>query len=135
MPTQAERTLDDESLVRKEVDKLTFLRSAPLRFGALCIEVTTKCNAQCDHCYQSAGPKGSETAGLQSLAIEDIYRVAEDALKIKSLERRLHFSGGEAFLNRNQCLEVFGFARTCGYQMVSTVTNAFWAVRSSVGHV
>jgi MoaA/NifB/PqqE/SkfB family radical SAM enzyme len=98
----------------------------PIFYHSLVIESTNTCNAKCAMCYQSAGPKGSDTRGKASLAFNDIERVIRDATKIEQLGRRFHFSGGEAFVNTRECFEAFQIAKDAGYTQISTTTNAFW---------
>jgi MoaA/NifB/PqqE/SkfB family radical SAM enzyme len=78
-------------------------------------------------CYQSAGPKGSDVWGRSSLSAEEIETIIKDAIRIEVLAKRFHLSGGEAFIRTNDCLSLFSIARECGYNDVTTTTNAFWA--------
>lgn len=99
----------------------------PLTFSSLVVESTNRCNARCGMCYQSAGPKGSDWAGKRSLSVPEIETVLRDAVRIPSLARRFHLSGGEAFLDIEGTVHLFGVAREAGFLDITAVTNAFWA--------
>lgn len=105
----------------------------PITYSGLVVERTTRCNAKCGMCYQAAGPKGSDLLGKASLPRELIERVLTDALTIPSLGKRFHLSGGEGFLQADDCLYLFRAARDAGYHEVSTTTNAFWARKREDG--
>jgi MoaA/NifB/PqqE/SkfB family radical SAM enzyme len=96
-------------------------------FNALVIEITTKCNARCAMCYQGAGPKGSDRWGAVSLTTDEVARVVREAAGIETLRRRFHLSGGEAFLNFDDCVGLLQLARSYGFTELSCTTNAFWS--------
>lgn len=106
----------------------------PVTYQGLVIESTTRCNARCKMCYQSAGPKGSDILGAGALTVAEISKIAADALTIPTLEPRFHLAGGEAFLNIQDCLELFAMARETGYTEISTTTNAYWAKNLADAH-
>ncbi len=99
----------------------------PLSFQSMVIENTSQCNAKCAMCYQSASPNGSDTRGKSALAMDEIKILINDGMQIETLKKNLHLSGGEAFLNIDQCIEIFYSARKAGYTSISTTTNAYWA--------
>lgn len=103
----------------------------PITYQGLVVENTTLCNARCAMCYQGSGPKGSDTWGKASLAVEEVERVLVDALKVPTLRRKFHLAGGEAFLRVPDVIRLFRAARQAGYTEISTVTNAYWATRNS----
>ena len=103
----------------------------PIAFQGLVVESTTRCNARCGMCYQSAGPKGSDLLGDAALTAQEIKRVIDDALQIESLTRKFHLAGGEAFLNANQTIDLFAHARRAGFIDITTTTNAYWARTSA----
>jgi len=102
-------------------------------YHALVIQNTSRCNAQCAMCYQSAGPKGSDQIGDHTLDNEVLKRVLTDALNINTLHRRFHLSGGEAFLNIENAIELFEHAKNIGYEEITAVTNGFWAKNKKKG--
>lgn len=104
-----------------------FASNAPIRFHGLVVETTTRCNAKCAMCYQSVGPKGSDSWGKVSLDTEKIKKAISEAAKIDLVDPRFHLSGGEAFIDLEQCLEVLRHAKSVGFLVVSATTNAFWA--------
>ena len=110
-----------------EINRLALLQDMPMTYSGLVVENTTKCNAKCGMCYQSAGPKGSDVLGLQSMSTKEVSDVIADAISIETLYPRFHLSGGEAFLNIEECLELFDTAHTCGFLDITTTTNAYWA--------
>jgi MoaA/NifB/PqqE/SkfB family radical SAM enzyme len=99
----------------------------PITFQSLVIESTSQCNAACGMCYQSAGPNGSDTRGKATLSLEQIKILLHDGMRIKTLNKNFHLTGGEAFLNLFDCIELFNIAREAGYAGISTTTNAYWA--------
>ncbi len=99
----------------------------PVTFKSLVVESTTRCNAKCAMCYQSAGPKGSDTWGKASLRVDEIEKVVRDAAGIACLAKRFHLSGGEASIRTDDVIHLFAVAREVGFTNISTTTNAFWA--------
>ena len=106
----------------------------PVSFQGLVVESTSRCNAKCAMCYQSAGPQGSDNWGKSALTPERIEEVLRDAFTIPSLEHRFHLAGGEAFLNVGDCLRLFAYARGVGYTDITTTTNAYWASTPAKAH-
>ena len=98
----------------------------PMRFNALVIETTTRCNAKCGMCYQSSGPKGHDLHGIQELKLEVLKKVVSDAIKVPNLVKRLHVAGGEAFLNEKLVYELLAHGRDTGFTQITMTTNAFW---------
>lgn len=99
----------------------------PLTFKSLAVSITTQCNAKCEMCYQSAGPKGSDILGMHTLSKNEVEKVIREAVNIKTLEKRFHLAGGEAFLKINDLFYLFGIAKDSGFINISTTTNAYWA--------
>lgn len=83
-------------------------------------------------CYQSAGPRGSDTLGDATLERDVLLRVVAQALDVPTLEPRLQLVGGEALLRLDDCLAVVETAARAGFQSISIATNAFWARRPKV---
>ncbi len=110
------------------VDTPTMLTAMmPVSFQGLVVENTSRCNAKCGMCYQSAGPQGSDNWGKAALTPDLVETVLRDAFTIPSLEHRFHLAGGEAFLNVDDCLRLFNRAKEIGYTDITTTTNAYWA--------
>ena len=105
---------------------MNFLK-LPLKFESLVIETTNWCNAKCDICYQSTGPKGKDENGIIELDINSIHKILADAIEIKNLKKHLHVSGGEAFKNASKLKRIFECADDLGFEEISATTNAFWA--------
>ena len=99
----------------------------PIFYNGLVVEKTTRCNAKCAMCYQSAGPKGSDLLGIAELTAEEIARLVVEAAEIDVISPRFHLSGGEAFLDIEGCIELFAVARAAGFLDIMTTTNAYWA--------
>lgn len=117
----------DPVAVNDAVVRLAMLQDMPIFYAGLVVENTTRCNAKCAMCYQSAGPKGSDTWGTQSLTTAEIKRVIAEASTIETLYPRFHLSGGEAFIDIDGCIELFTAAREAGFLDITTTTNAYWA--------
>ncbi|MET1410918.1 radical SAM/SPASM domain-containing protein [Roseibium sp. HPY-6] len=98
----------------------------PMRFNSLVIETTTRCNAKCAMCYQSVGPKGSDNWGIHELKRDTLMRVIDDAIHIPNLHKRLHISGGEAFLDTKLVIALLSRGRDVGYDEITLTTNAYW---------
>jgi len=80
-------------------------------------------------CYQAAGPKGSDIRGDGRLSLAVVKRVIEEAADLEELVgSRVHVSGGEAFINYREMIEIFSHARYCGFHDIGATTNAFWAI-------
>ena len=103
-----------------------------LRFRALVLETTDRCNAKCAMCYQAAGPRGSDLRGDSALPLDVVLRVIDEAAEMEEVTNRLHISGGEAFLNYPQTLAAFTRGRERGYINIGGTTNAFWAVTEAI---
>lgn len=100
----------------------------PITFNSLVVETMSMCNAQCDMCYQGAGPHGSELIGKHELSAHEVKAILIEAGNIDGLAKRVHFSGGEIFLQYEKHLEYFSFARETGFfNDIGVTTNAFWA--------
>lgn len=113
--------------MNEAVAKLAILQDMPIFYAGLVVENTTRCNAKCAMCYQSAGPKGSDGWGSQSLTTAEIKRLIVEASEIETLYPRFHLSGGEAFIDIDGCIELFTEARRAGFLDITTTTNAYWA--------
>jgi len=99
----------------------------PLWFHALVLETTHRCNARCDMCYESAGPRGSELRGASTLPLEAALRVIDQAVHLDVLGPRVHLSGGEIFLDWDYALALCGHAAERGFPNIGATTNGFWA--------
>lgn len=105
----------------------TLTRSMPIIFNGLVVERTARCNARCAMCYQGAGPKGSDAIGNVSLDVATLAPAIRDAAELAELHPRFHLTGGEAFLQVDECLELFEIARDAGFLEITSTTNAYWA--------
>lgn len=103
------------------------LEYMPLYYNALVVERTSRCNARCAMCYQSAGPRGSEEIGDATLSVHDVERIVREASTIETLAPRFHLTGGEAFVDLAGVLHLLRYARDLGFVDLTTTTNAFWA--------
>src|SRR5262249_24054718 len=103
-----------------------------LRFRALVIETTDRCNARCAMCYQAAGPRGSDLRGDSHLALPVVLRVIDEAAKLPDLGSRFHVSGGESFIHYDEVLPIFRRAKSQGFVEIGATTNGFWAINPSI---
>ncbi|MBS1301973.1 radical SAM/SPASM domain-containing protein [Loktanella sp. SALINAS62] len=106
----------------------TLTRSMPIVFNGLVVERTARCNAKCAMCYQGAGPKGSDEIGDVALSIADLTPAILAAGRRSDIHPRFHLTGGEAFLQMEDCLALFNVARESGFLDITSTTNAFWAL-------
>lgn len=111
----------------EELTRLLDAEQHPLEYHALVLEATSRCNAACAMCYQSAGPAGSDVFGAATLDTEDLVRVMAEGRRIDAMDRRVHITGGEAFLKVDPMVEVVAEARRLDYREIVTTTNATWA--------
>jgi len=116
-------TVDTDPIARQ----LLQLSAFPVFYNGLVLITTTRCNAQCGMCYQSAGPKGSPLMGKARLDLPVLERAVREAAGIDAVAPRFHLAGGEAFMDMDACLRLIRCARDAGYELVSATTNAFWA--------
>ena len=94
-----------------------------LFYNSLILEITNKCTAKCDICYQSAG--GVDACNHLNLKVAK--RCIREAFQLDCLKKRFHLAGGEAFIYPDDCYDLFSYARKIGYETISCTTNAFWA--------
>jgi MoaA/NifB/PqqE/SkfB family radical SAM enzyme len=101
------------------------------KFGAACsneetisIEVTTRCNSACRHCFARAGKSdiSSLSAGLVKEIIAEGYTVGY---------RHLHITGGEPLLWEN-FFEALAYAFETGYHSVFINSNGTFLTRDIV---
>lgn len=98
----------------------------PLVFNAIVFELTARCNAQCKMCYQAAGPKGSSYIGDSALTLDDVVRVLDQARALPGLPDRVHFGGGEGFLDADMIIGAIAHASIMGFGAITAVSNCFW---------
>lgn len=118
----------DYSELSLDRSKIILLSMMPLSFKGLVFETTRICNANCDICYQSAGPiKPFEQDGHETVPVDLLVETIKEASGIETLGRRFHIAGGEAFIFMDDCIRLFETARTSGFLDLTGTTNAFWA--------
>jgi pyruvate-formate lyase-activating enzyme len=105
-----------------------------LHFNALVIESTERCNARCAMCYQAAGPKGSDIRGGSQLDLSAIESIIDQAITLPNLDKRVHLSGGETFLDFPKAVNIFRHAKRAGFERIGTTTNAFWATKRETAY-
>ena len=103
------------------------LSKIPISFETLVLESTNVCNASCSICYQSSGFIGSKSFQRKKLPTDALKKTIIEAAEVPLIGPRVHLSGGEAFLDISQCMEVCRAANETGYLEISATTNAFWA--------
>ena len=82
------------------------------------LELTSKCNLRCLHCYAEAGGAVRD----KNLSTNDYKRIIKEASDLgwKSIQ----FTGGEATLCPD-LVELLEYAKACGYEFIELYTNAF----------
>jgi hypothetical protein len=120
--------------MRNLMDEWALVEHMPMAFNALVIEYTTRCNARCGMCYQSAGPKGSDLLGKATLSAKTIERVIRESAAIETIVPRLHITGGEGFLDEDLLLSMIDVGCQVGFRELTTTTNAFWARTPQAAH-
>lgn len=95
------------------VDELPRINELDLLF----LEITSKCNLECIHCYANSGPELPMTLGMT----RDKWRsVLRDGSKLGC--QRVQFIGGEPTLHPD-LLELIAEASGLGYQVIEVYTN------------
>lgn len=92
------------------------LASRHLNF--LWLEITSKCNLVCNHCYANSGPFQPLRGKMETA---DWIKVLEDGVKVGC--RQMQFIGGEPTLHPDFKLLV-NVARSIGYDLIEVYTNA-----------
>ena len=84
----------------------------------LWLELTSKCNLRCLHCYAEAGGAVRD----KNLSTNDYKRIIREASDLgwKSIQ----FTGGEATLYPD-LMELLEYAKACDYEFIELYTNAF----------
>jgi len=84
----------------------------------LWLELTSKCNLRCLHCYAEAGRAVRDN----NLSTDDYKRIIKEASDLgwKSIQ----FTGGEATLYPD-LIELLDYAKACGFEFIELYTNAF----------
>ena len=91
----------------------------------------TRCNAKCEICYQSAGPRGSSFVGDTYIDTEVVKQLIREAPGVDGLMPKLHLSGGEGFIKQSALISYLQTAQSTGFfREISAVTNAFWAKKA-----
>jgi MoaA/NifB/PqqE/SkfB family radical SAM enzyme len=83
----------------------------------LLLEITTKCNLKCVHCYADSGPELPLTRGMTQ---ERWLEVLREAFAVGC--RRVQFIGGEPTLHPD-LLRLVGYAKEIGYKVIEVYTN------------
>lgn len=98
------------------------MQSNPIHYLSLVIEITDKCNAKCDMCYQSAKISNSHV-----IDVEVAKKCIREAAESPYVGPRFHAVGGEAFLYPNVLFPLFEEAKKTGFSEISATSNCFWA--------
>lgn len=83
----------------------------------LWIELTSKCNLRCGHCYSDSSPLAGEDDVLAKSDYENLIREAHDIGC-----RRLQFIGGEPTLNRDLASYI-SLSRRLGFEFIEVFSN------------
>ena len=98
---------------KEKTDELPRIDELDLLF----LEITSKCNLQCIHCYANSGPELPMTLGMT----RDKWRkVLRDASNLGC--QRVQFIGGEPTIHPD-LLELVAEANGLGYQVIEVYTN------------
>ena len=87
------------------------------------MENTNRCTAKCAMCYLSAGENGKG----DKLDMNVAKKCIREAAKQDCIAKRFHLAGGESFIYKDDCCELFACARKAGFKVISCTTNAFWS--------
>lgn len=95
--------------------------NSTIRFQELFIELSYLCNAQCNHCYVSAGPHVDAT----KLDMETIFNVIRQSLDVDEIAPKVAIAGGEPTLFWDDLLAVISYAAKNGLQTL-IISNGWW---------
>lgn len=88
----------------------------------IALVLSSRCNALCDHCTTSCGPRARQT-----LSDDEVARVMSEAARIDDgIPLAFHLTGGEPFLDFERLVSTVSRGARLNAR-VSVVTNAFWA--------
>jgi radical SAM protein with 4Fe4S-binding SPASM domain len=92
---------------------------APL-LDFLWIEVTSRCNLKCIHCYADAKAESTEEGRASDLSGEEIWKIIDEAASLGC--QKIQFTGGEPTL-RPDLEDLMGHALDRGFKFVEIFTN------------
>lgn len=98
-------------------------RTRNFHYDSLVMENTNRCTAKCAMCYLSAGENGKG----DKLDMNVAKKCIREAAKQDCIAKRFHLAGGESFIYKDDCCELFACARKAGFKVISCTTNAFWS--------
>lgn len=83
----------------------------------MCIEVTTRCNFRCKHCYRESGPLREEELDYKRLK-SILPKLAQEGLRV------VEITGGEPLLHP----KILSFLKLCAsnFDIVSLLTNGYY---------
>lgn len=98
-----------------------FMESSAISLNGLSflwLEITSKCNLECTHCYADSGPR-QELSGQMDTA--EWFRILAESANLGC--RQVQFIGGEPTLHPD-LPEMISFASRHGYSLIEIFTNA-----------
>lgn len=121
------KKLEKIGLTSSEVDGFKFKKESPPEAGLefIWLELTTRCNLKCLHCYADGGHAG-QTAELD---IKSWKKIIREGFKLDC--RKLQFIGGEPFLY-NGLFDLALYARESGYKFIEIFTNGTFLTREAI---
>jgi len=103
----------------KENEKITKVKlSKPHPLEFMWLELTTKCNLRCEHCYSESD---SEKREEEKMTFNNWLQVLEEGYKIGC--RKIQFIGGEPLLLPKDLKTLIRKARSIGYKFIEVFTN------------
>ena len=102
-------------LKKEQKDKINIVSKPKLKF--LWLEVTSRCNLRCIHCYAN----GNNATDQNDLSTDDWKNIISEASKLGC--KSLQFIGGEPFL-RKDIFDLIEFAKIKKYLYIGVFTNA-----------
>lgn len=91
------------------------------------LEVTKRCNLDCEHCYLDAGK-----ARENELTKEEIFKILDELNKMKVF--LLIFTGGEPFI-RDDFIEILNYASNLDFYIVETISNGSLLNKKLIGEI
>lgn len=95
----------------------------------LWIEVTSRCNLRCIHCYADAKAESGQDRRTPDLSAEEIRKVIAEAASLGC--QKIQFTGGEPTL-RPDLEDLIGYALDRGFKFVEVFTNGTLLTENAV---
>ena len=88
----------------------------------LWVELTSRCNLRCLHCYNASGEKKEKARNPRNLTLKQWQKIMFVAKNLGC--QRVQFTGGEPLLMKKMLRELISCAKSLHYNFIEVFTNA-----------